>query len=226
MIATIVNFFTILIGAAIGLLLKNGLSERYKETLMTALSLSVMLIGLKMAWQTQNALIVVISMAVGAVIGEALKLEDYLNKFGEYLTMKLGKRFGNVGEGFVYASLVFCIGAMAIVGSLQAGLTGDGSTIYAKAMIDGAAAVVFSAAMGVGVALAAFPVLIYQGAITLGAGLLSGILSESAINELTAVGGLIVFAIGLSMIKIKTIRIASFLPAIPIAVGLVMLEIF
>lgn len=223
---TIVNFIAILIGSGIGMLLKQGIPERIKETLMQALALAVLLIGMQMAVLTKNPLIVVVSLALGAIIGELIDIDNLLNKFGQLMTERLGSQYGDVGKGFVYASLIFCIGAMAIVGSIQEGLTGDASTIYAKSMIDGMAAVVFTAAMGIGVALAAVPVLIYQGTITLGAEFISELLSEAAINELTAVGGLLIMSISFNMLNICKIRIANLLPALVIAVIAVGLGIF
>lgn len=222
----LVNFVAIIIGSGIGLMLKQGIPEKYKETMMHALGLAVLVIGLKMSLVTENILVMVVSLAVGAIIGEWLDIEKGLNALGDCLTKQLGKKYGNVGEGFVSATLIFCIGAMAIIGSIQEGLTGDASTIYAKSMIDGTAAVIFTAAMGIGVAFSAVPVLLYQGAITLGASFFGDVLSQGAIHELTAVGGVLIIAIGLSMLKIKTMRIANLLPAIPLAVVLVILEIF
>lgn len=223
---TIVNFAAILIGAGIGATLKCGIPERVKETLMQALALAVLLIGMQMALLTQSPLVVVMSLAVGAVIGELLCIEQRLERFGQLLTAKLGTRYGDVGKGFVYASLIFCIGAMAIVGSIQEGLTGDASTLYAKSMLDGVAAVIFSAAMGIGVAMAAVSVLLYQGTITLGADFISVLLSQAAINELTAVGGVLIMSISLNMLKLCQIRIANLLPAVLIAVIAAQLGIF
>ncbi len=223
---TIVNFIAILLGSGAGLLLKKGIPNRIKETLMHALSLAVLCIGIQMALLTKNTVLVVISLAAGAIVGEFLDIEKWLNRFGAALTAHLGDAYGDVGKGFIYASLVFCVGAMSIVGSIQEGLTGNAGTIYAKSMIDGAAAVVFSAAMGVGVALAAFPVLFYQGAITLAAGSISAFLADAAIRELTAVGGVLILAIGINLLKIAEIRIANLLPAIPIAVLLTLAGIF
>ncbi len=223
---SLVNFATIVIGSGLGLFIKRGIPEHYKETIMQGLGLVVGMIGLKMALVSENIMIVVISIALGALLGELLKIQDRLNQFGDKLTNKLGAQYGDVGKGFVTATLVFCIGAMAIVGSIQEGISGDASTLYAKSMIDGIAAIVFTAAMGIGVAFASVPVLIYQGLITLCASVFGELISQSAITELTAVGGILIIGISINMLELKLIRIANLLPSIPIAVLFVMLDIF
>lgn len=221
----LVNFAAIIAGSMLGLILKKGIPEPYKETIMHGLGLAVMMIGFKMALVTENILIVIVSIAVGAFVGEVMGIDAILNHLGAILTEKLGTRYGDVGKGFVTATLIFCIGAMAIVGSIQEGLTGDASTLYAKSIIDGIAAIIFSAAMGIGVAFAAVPVFLYQAAITVGSSFLGEVISKAAINELTAVGGVLIIAISFTMLEIKKIRVANLLPAVPIAVLLVILGI-
>lgn len=217
----LVNFAAIIAGSILGLILKRGIPETYKETIMNGLGLAVMVIGFKMALVTENILIVIVSIALGAIVGEVMGIDAMLNRVGVLLTEKLGGRYGDVGKGFVTATLIFCIGAMAIVGSIQEGLTGDASTLYAKSMIDGIAAIIFTAAMGIGVAFAAIPVFLYQATITIGASYFGELISKTAINELTAVGGVLIIAISFAMFEIKKIRVANLLPAIPIAVLLV-----
>ena len=156
---TLVNVAAILAGAGLGLILRLGISESCKRTILQAMGLAVLFIGIRMSLASQNSIIIVLSLAVGAVLGEVARLEERLDAFGIWLTELVGDRFGDIGKGFVTASLVYCIGAMAIVGSLQEGLTGDASIIYAKALIDGTVSVIFTASMGIGVMLAAVPVL-------------------------------------------------------------------
>jgi hypothetical protein len=223
---TIVNFIAIIIGAGAGMLLKSGIPEKMKETLMNALSLAVLVIGIQMALTTKNTLIVVLSLALGAAIGEMLNIDGWLNKLGEKMNAHLGDKYGDVGKGFVYASLIFCIGAMAIVGSIQEGISQNAEILYAKSLIDGVAAVVFAAAMGAGVALSAVPVALYQGSITLSAAFISSFLTEGAIGELTAVGGVLIMAIGVNMLGVKEIRIANLLPALPIGALLALAGVF
>lgn len=215
---TLVNAAAVLSGSVVGLLLKRGMPERYQHTIMQGLALAVGVIGLQMAFKTQNMLIVILSIVMGAVVGEALNIDALLTKLGNWLTAKLGSQYGNVGEGFVTASLVYCVGAMAVVGSIQDGLTGDASTLYAKSMLDGVSAVVFASTLGVGVALSSISVIAYQGTITLLAGAFSTLLTEQIITELTAVGGVLIIGISILMLDVKKIKVANLLPAIPAAV--------
>lgn len=214
---TLVNAAAVLGGSGIGLLLKQNISTKYQKTIMHGLALSVGLIGLQMALKTQNILIVIVSMVIGGLIGEFFDIDKWLARFGEKLTSSMGNKYGSAGQGFITGSLVFCVGAMAIVGSIQEGLTGDASTLYAKSMLDAVASVVFASSMGIGVALSSISVLIYQGTITLMASNLSGMIGDGMIIEMTAVGGLLIIAISLLMLEIKTIKVANLLPAVPIA---------
>lgn len=214
---TLVNAAAVLGGSLIGLLLKQKLSTQYQQTIMHGLALAVGLIGLQMAFKTQNILIVILSVVIGGLIGEFIAIDNWLTRFGDWLNSQVGSKFGRVGEGFITGSLVFCVGAMAIVGSIQDGLTGDASTLYAKSMLDAVASAVFAAGMGIGVALSSISVLLYQGSITLLASSLSGIIADGMIIEMTAVGGLLIMGISLLMLEIKTIKVANLLPAIPVA---------
>lgn len=211
---TIVNCLAIAVGSGLGLVLKSKISPRYQDTIMQGLGLSVLLIGLTMAIETQNVLVVAGSMIIGAVIGELLDIDGRLNRIGDRLSARLQSSGGSLGKGFVTATLVYCIGAMAIVGSLQDGLTGDASTLYAKAMLDGTGAVIFTATLGIGVILSVIPVLLYQGSITLLAAWVAPLLTDAIICEVTAVGGLLILGIGLNLLKICQIKIANLLPAV------------
>ena len=223
---TVVNAAAILAGAALGLVLRQGLPDRWQETIMHAIGLSVMVIGIQMAMKTNNIIIVIISLVAGAIIGEYFDIDKALNRFGSWIGGKLTKgdeknsAAAIIGQGFVSTSLIYCVGAMAIVGSIQEGLTGDASTLYAKSILDGITAIIFAANMGVGVALSALSVAIYQGTITLLAGSMEAIMSPALLAELTATGGILIIAIGLNMLKLVQIRIANMLPAI-IAAGFV-----
>ena len=223
---TLVNVAAILAGAGLGLILRLGISESCKRTILQAMGLAVLFIGIRMSLASQNSIIIVLSLAVGAVLGEMARLEERLDAFGIWLTELVGDRFGDIGKGFVTASLVYCIGAMAIVGSLQEGLTGDASIIYAKALIDGTVSVIFTASMGIGVMLAAVPVLFYQGAITLAAGSLQTLITDPMLAEVSGVGGVLIIAISLNMLKLTKIKLANLLPGLPLAVFLVWLGWF
>lgn len=224
MTGTLVNVATILGGTCAGVVLKQGIPKKYQVGVMQALALSVFIIGLQMALKTQNILIVILSLIIGSILGEAMDIDGRLILFGEWITQKIdNKGSTNIGQAFITASLVYCVGAMAVVGALQDGLTGDTATLYAKSMIDGISAIVFTATLGVGVGLAAIPVLIYQGAITLLAGYISPYLSETIIREMTAVGGILIIGISLTMFDYKKIKIANWLPALPLAIVISML---
>jgi uncharacterized membrane protein YqgA involved in biofilm formation len=218
---TLVNAAAVIIGSGVGMALKQGIPEKYQNTLIHGMSLAVGIIGLQMALKTQNVLVVILGIAVGAIVGEVINIDGGLNKIGAWLSDKLsnpddaGK--SNIGRGFVTASLVYCIGAMAVVGSIQDGLTGDTSILYAKSLLDGIISIVFTSSMGIGVAFSSISVLIYQGAITLLAGFFSTVLSEKVVAELTATGGILIVGVSILMLEIKNIKLANLLPAIPAA---------
>lgn len=218
---TLVNAAAVIIGSGLGLALKRGIPEKYQNTIMHGMALAVGVIGLQMAFKTQNMLVVILGIAAGAIVGEALNIDAGLNKIGDWLSKKLGSQgqagHSNIGQGFVTASLVYCIGAMAVVGAIQDGLTGDTSTLYAKSLLDGITSVVFTSSMGLGVAFSSLSILVYQGSITLLAGFFSAVLSETVITELTATGGILIIGVSILMLEIKKIKLANLLPAIPAA---------
>lgn len=211
---TLVNAAVVLLGSGLGLLLRRGFAERYQITVMQGLGLAVLLIGLEMALKTQNVLIVILSLVTGGLAGEWADIDARLNRFGNWLSEQTKGKYGDLGQGFVAASLIYCVGAMAIVGAIQDGLTGDATTLYAKSMLDGISSIVLTSAMGAGVALSSFSILLYQGTISLLAGQLSSVLSETVIREMTAVGGVLIIGIALLMLEIKAIKVANLLPAI------------
>lgn len=213
MLGTVVNTASILVGGGIGSSLGNGLSKKYSEALLNAVSASVIVIGLKSALATNNILLMICSMAIGSLIGEFLCIEDKLNSFSELLE----KRFSgsnNIAEGFVTATLIYCVGAMSIIGSIESGVSNNNTTLFAKSVLDGVSAIVFSSTLGIGVPLAAISVFIYQGSITLLASLLVGHIPMQGLNELSAVGGLLVMIIGTNVLKITNIKVGNMLPAV------------
>ena len=214
MLGTLVNAGAIAAGGAVGLLLRGGISSRYSTTVMQAMSLAVLLIGLSNALKTNQVLLLILCLAVGSILGESMRIEDRMEEAGNWFQ----KRFSVGGEGFsrgfVTTSLLFCVGALAIVGSLESGLAGDHRTLFAKSLIDGIASVVFASTLGLGVLFSSVSVLIYQGAITLSASLISKFLTAEVINEMSAVGGLLIAAVGCNMLEIKRIRVGNMLPAI------------
>ncbi len=226
MVATLVNCGVIIVGCIIGLFIKGGIPERFNKIIMNGLALCAMFIGFSGALEGNNTIITIVSMAVGALIGELIDIDKWLNKLGETIQAKLDKGDGKesrIAEGFVNASLLYCVGAMSIVGALQAGLSGNYDTIYAKTVLDGVSSVIFSASMGIGVIFSSVTVLLYQGGITLCATFLSGILSQAVIAEMTAVGSLMIVGLGLNLLEVTDIKIANLLPGIlvPVVLGLI-----
>jgi len=220
---TLVNTATVIVGSSVGLLIGARFSEKINTVVMHALGLSTLLIGFKMAFKTDNILLVIGSLAVGGIIGEFIKLEEGLESLGEFIKRKVKSKSSNFVLGFVTSSLVFCIGPMTIVGSIQDGVSGDASVLYAKSLLDGFASVVFASSLGIGVIFSALTVLIFQGSLTLLGGELSFLLKPEVLNELVATGGLIIVGIGIYLLGIKKIKVGNFLPALVVAVVLALL---
>jgi len=220
---TLVNTATVIVGSSIGLLIGARFSERINTMVMHALGLATLLIGFKMAFKTDNILLVIGSLAIGGIIGELIKLEEGLESLGDFIKKKVGSKSGNFVLGFVTSSLVFCIGPMTIVGSIQDGVSGDASVLYAKSLLDGFASVVFASSLGIGVIFSSLVVLIFQGSLTLLGGELSFLLRPEVLNELVATGGLIIVGIGIYLLGIKKIRVGNFLPALMVAVVLALI---
>ena len=223
MIATVINVALVLLGSALGLVFKNLISERLMTILTHAMGLCVLGIGISSMTGTQNMLCVIVCMVVGTVIGNAVDIELRLERAGDLLRAKLVKGDGDsrFTEGFVTASLLFCVGAMAITGSIDAGLNQRYETIISKGVIDGVTSVSFAATMGIGVAFSTIPILIYQGGITLLAEWVGPYLPEAVITEMTAVGGALIVALAVNVLELgkAKIKVGNMLPAIflPIA---------
>lgn len=217
-IATIINAALILLGSAIGLLFKNKISDRFSTVITQALALCVLGIGISNVLKSSDTLCVIVCLVLGTVIGEALRIEDRLDSAGDLLRRKLirqdsGSRFT---EGFVTATLLYCIGAMAITGSIEAGLNHNYSIIVSKGVIDGVSSITFAAAMGVGAAFSIIPLIIYQGAITLLAGVVGPYLGDAVIAGMTATGGTLIVGLAVNMLNIPNVRIrvGNMLPGI------------
>ncbi|MGI5902386.1 MAG: DUF554 domain-containing protein [Desulfitobacteriia bacterium] len=228
MLGTIVNFFAIIFGGLIGLLFGRIIPEKLKNTIIQGIALVVILIGLQMALKTENFLLIIASLLLGGLIGEVLDIEACLYKAGNWLEKKLSGFFeqNNFPKAFVTASLIYCVGAMAIVGALEGGLNANHSILFAKSALDGITAIVFAASMGSGVIFSAIPVLLYQGSIAILAGFLQGVFSDLLILEMSAVGGLLILGIGINLLEIKEIKIGNLLPAIFILIPLFFLSSF
>lgn len=220
MLGTLVNTFAIVLGGFLGLLFGGVLTDKIKTTVIQGIGLAVLLIGLSMALQTKNPLVIIASLVIGGIIGESVDIELRLHQFGQWLEKKVpnGGESGRFTKAFVTASLIYCVGAMAIMGSLESGLNGNHTILYAKSMLDGISAIVFASSMGAGVIVSAVPVLLYQGGITLSAGLIQGVLSGAVIAEMSATGGLLILGIGLNILQIAEIKVGNLLPGIFVAI--------
>ena len=216
MLGTIVNGAAILAGGGLGLLLKKGLPQKLSDTVMQGLALICLYIGISGALKGSNTLLATVAMVAGGLLGALLDLDGKVNALAHWLERRVVKNSdgSTFGEGFVNATLLYCVGAMAVVGSLNSGLTGNHEVLFTKSMLDGVSAVIFASALGAGVLLSAAPVLLYQGAITLLAGALAPVLSSAAVAEMTCVGSLLIVAIGLNMLKLTSIKVMNFVPAI------------
>ena len=221
MIGTFINVAAILIGGSLGLLFGGRLPERLKATVISGMGLFTAMTGIKMFLDTQNSLVVLGSLVIGALLGEWWKIEDGLQHLGEILENRFNRSENGSGQfvrGFMIASLLFCIGPIAILGSIQAGLSGDTNLLVIKSVLDGFAAMAFASTLGVGVLFSAAMILVYQGAITLLAAQLNALVTKPMMAELTATGGVLLLGIAISsLLEIKKIRVGNFLPALIIA---------
>jgi uncharacterized protein len=222
MTGTLLNTATVLVGGTVGAFLHRRFPDRVRQMVMGGVGLISLVMGMQMSLSTKNILIVLGSLLVGGIVGELLRLHEGLNKAGDKLQAALSaEKDSTVSKGFVTASLLFCVGPMTLLGSIQDGLRGDYTLLATKSILDGFAALALAASMGWGVLCAALTVLIYQGGLTLGAGLVKTLLTEPMVVEMTATGGTLILAIGLNLLDLASIRVANFLPGLLIAPGLV-----
>ena len=230
----IVNAVGIIAGAVIGNIIR-ALSSKKKEgkekskvfselpdVIMNGVALCVLLIGVMGAIETTDIMIAIISIVVGGIIGTLCRLDSGITALGEFIEKKTGGRLGSITQGFVTASLLFCVGAMAIVGSLNSGLMLDHKTLYAKSLLDAISAVIFATTLGWGVAFSSLLLFAYQGTITIAASWLSPVLSDIAINEMAAVGSLLIIALSLNMLGLTKIKVMNYVPAIFLPILLVL----
>lgn len=214
MLGTIINSISIVVGGIIGVIIKKGIKEAYKITIMDGIGLSVTIIGVMGAIKTENIILVIGSIVLGGILGEFIGIEKKLDNLGNALQKKLGAKDSNFSKGFVTASLIFCVGAMAIVGSLEAGIQGNYNTLFAKSIIDGITSIIFASTLGIGVAFSSIAVFLYQGTITLLANSVKGLLTPGVIVEMSAVGGILIMAIGINILGLKKIKVGNLLPAV------------
>ena len=226
-LGTIINCATVLVGSLIGILIKGGLPKRFEETIFSSVGLAVMFIGLggalsglmtisEAALGTQYTMGMVLSLVFGSIVGEALDIETRLDHLGEWIKGKMPKKLAGKTfvDGFVTASMLFCVGAMAVVGSLEDGLNGDYSILAAKSVLDGISSLLFAASLGFGVSMSILPLALYQGGITLLAQFVKPYMTDALITQMSCVGSVLIFAIGINMIFGKKIKVGNLLPAI------------
>lgn len=231
LMGTIINGICIIIGTILGRFLQS-IPEKMKETVMYGIGLAVIVLGLQMGFKSENFLIVIISLVVGAVLGEWWKLDDKLAAVGRWLEKRMGGGgTGSIAQGFVTATLIFVIGAMAIIGALDSGIRNDHNVLYTKAIIDGFTALILSTTLGIGVIFSVIPVVLYQGTIALFATQINRLVPQELMDvfilEMTATGGILIFAIGLNLVGLTKVRVANLLPSIlVVAVIVTMMYVF
>jgi uncharacterized membrane protein YqgA involved in biofilm formation len=214
-IGTIINVITVLLGASLGLLLRNRLSEAFKSIILQGIGILTLVIGIQMAAKTENILLVLAAVLMGGITGQLGRLDEKLNALADYLKNKIsGKEDAFFSEGFITASIIFCVGPMTIIGSLNDGLRGDIDLLAIKSVLDGFTSIALAASFGIGVIFSIFTIILIQGGLTFSAVFIEQILNDLMINEMTAVGGVLIIGIGLIILDIKKVKVATFLPAL------------
>ncbi|NYT03252.1 MAG: DUF554 domain-containing protein [Candidatus Methanofastidiosa archaeon] len=218
MLGTIVNVIAIILGSILGILIKSRFPEKVNKIIFQVIGLFTITLGITMAIKTNNFLIVAFSLIIGSVIGEILDIEKYLEILTEKLKNRLKNSSDKFSEGFITATLIYCIGPMAILGSIEEGLGNAPNLLFAKSVLDGVASIALASALGIGVIFSTIPLLIYQGGITLFANYVSNYLSEALIVELSAVGGVLLLGLGMNIAEIKKFRVVNMLPSLLVVV--------
>lgn len=214
---SIFNALLVILGTAIGLTIGNRLPKRLTDSLMSAIAVFVMYLGIEMTGAGTNTLNLLFSFVGGTLIGEALNIHLALERFGEWAKRTLRMKDERFGEAFISASLIFCTGSLAILGSIEEGLGGFPSILLTKGIIDGTSSIVFAITLGIGTAFSALPILVYQGGITLAAAAVQSIADQQVIDAMTSVGGLMIICIGLNLLGVAKIRTSNQLPGIVVA---------
>jgi len=217
MIATIVNCISVLLGSLLGLLIHKSMSPRIKEVVYIGAGLISLAIGMQMSFESQRIVYMALAIILGGMLGTYWRIEDGIMRFGDWLQrtfIRRGEGEGTFAQGFLDASVLFCVGAMTIVGAIKAGAEGDYDLILMKSVLDGFMAIMFSAAMGIGVMFSIITILIYQGGLTLLAGVIGPLIGELGLTEISGTGGILILMIGLNLLKVKEIKTGNFLPAL------------
>ncbi len=214
MLGTIVNSLAVVIGGFIGIFFKNVFPQRLTDALLKASGLAVIALGIKLSLVGEDLTLLIMSVIIGSGIGELLKIEERLDNLGSYVQSKLKNKDSNITLGFVTCTLLYCVGSMSILGAIQSGLTGNHEILFSKSLLDFIMSITMAVSMGFGVILSGISVLIYQGSITLLAQFMQTLLSDAVVTEMTAIGGVLIMAIGLNFLEIKRIKVGNMLPAI------------
>ena len=223
LLGSLVNCLAIMAGSFSGIILRN-ITEQTKDTVTKGISLGVVALAIQMSLQASSFIVIIISICLGGMIGEFLKIEDSMTRLGLFLENRFARGNRNFAEGFVTATLIYVIGSMGIIGAIESGVTGNHQTLFTKAVMDGFMSIMLTASLGIGVLFSAFPVLIYQGAITIFASVIVRYLPtellDSLMNEISAIGGLMILAIGLNVMKLTKIRVSNYLPGILVLIAI------
>lgn len=214
MIGTVVNILAIIVGSSLGLFLNTRLPERYVKTFFQVIGLFTIFLGISMALETTHVLHMIMALITGSIVGEALKIQQEIEKLGEKLRVRF--KIGNerFTEGLVTAFLLYCIGSLTILGAIEAGLTGDKNLIYIKSIMDGVSSIALASGLGIGVMFSVLPLLIFQGGITILASMFGDFIPQIMITEMSAVGGILLIGMGISILDIKKINVMNMLPAL------------
>lgn len=217
-IGSIINALSILVGGSIGLVLYGKFSNKIQHIVFQAIGLCVLLVGLQMALKAEQIIVIIFSFLIGGIIGESVDLEDKLEKLGNIIKNKVKSSSTTFTEGFVVSSILMCVGAMAIVGSLNEGLQGDRSILLTKSVLDGAVSVAFASTYGVGVLFSALPILLYEGLLTILASYMKPLLTPSVLNQLSSTGGLLIIGVAMNILEIKKIKVMNLIPSLILVV--------
>lgn len=217
MVGTIVNAAAVVVGSVVGMLIHSRLDKRFQDIIFQAIGLVTMMLGVSMALKSNNFLVVVLSILLGAVIGELMDIDGRLRRLTERFS-RGGDSGSRASQGFMTSTLLFCVGSMTILGAIEDGTGQTPTLLYTKSIMDGVSAVAFAASFGVAVMFSALPLLIYQGGLTLCAAWITGVMSEGMIDEMTAVGGVMLVGIGINVLQIKEIKVTNMLPSLIFAI--------
>ncbi|MCD6330063.1 MAG: DUF554 domain-containing protein [Candidatus Cloacimonetes bacterium] len=218
MIGTFVNVGAVILGSTIGIILRKKLPEKLTTIAFQAIGLFTIFLGITMAFKTEHYLILIFSLILGSIIGQLIDIDAWLTKISESLKKKWHSKNDKFSEGLVTAFLLFCMGSMTILGAIEEGLGGNPNLLLTKSLLDGFASIALAAALGIGVMLSVIPLLVYQGGLTLCARLFEQSVTLPIINELTAVGGIILIGLGISILEIKKLKVINMLPSLVIVV--------